>query len=324
MKNKIIVSGGYPFEANLKRKKIGFRYKEAFLAEFELPDGKLVRQKKYVSAPDRIGKNFNMQFKFGQHSDNKLILPTGTEIVILNRDSWDVMQTISHPTFNDLHCVKVYRRKLYIVNTGLEIVQIFDLNGNCHEEINVTNQNTWKRFNLNFDYRFVATTKPHLTHVNYIFFLDGEPWVTRFQQGDAVALNNFNRRINLSIKDSMGKPHDGLIKGDYIYFTLTDGFVVIVNRISLIIEKVINLNKLLNNDIQLGWCRGIEVANGKLYVGFSQLRYSKFVNYGHWIKHRKHKLPAWICVIDLKDGSIINQIPISSNKAAAIFTILAT
>jgi hypothetical protein len=322
MKNKLIVTGGFPYQDNLRIKKEGFRYKEAYLAEIELPEGNLTRQKEYVSTPDRIGKNFSMQFKFGHCYDDKFILPTSTEIVIFDRTNWEIIQTISHPTFHDLHCVKVFQNRLYVVNTGLEMVQIFDFNGNYEGEINVSNHSTWQRFDPNIDYRFIASTKPHQTHVNYIFFLDDEPWITRFEQRDAVALHDFSKRIDLSIKDSKGKPHDGLINGDYIYFTLTDGFVVTVNRMSFKIENVINFNRLINSDLQPGWCRGLDVVDGKVYVGFSQLRRSKFVEYGSWIKHRKRKLPARICVFDLKDGSIVNEIPIESNSGAAIFTIL--
>jgi hypothetical protein len=278
----------------------------------------------YVSPSDRIGPHFSMQFKFGQLYDESYIFPTSTEVIFFDKRDWTVVQTITHPTFNDLHCTAVFDDELYVVNTGVELVQIFTLRGKLKKCINVAATETWDRFDPEKDYRFVATTKPHQTHANYLFFLEDEPWITRFEQRDAVALFDASRRIDLGIAESRGKPHDGLVRGDYIYFTMTDGFVIIVNRDTHNIEQIIDFNALLPGDQQPGWCRGLEVCDGLLYVGFSQLRHSKFVEYGSWIKHGKRKLPARVCVVDPETASIVKDMPLTSNTGAAIFSIMFT
>ena len=324
MDHTLLVSGGFPYHSNLKLKKEGFRYREAFLCEINMDDGQIIRQMEYVSPRDRIGEDFSMQFKFGLIYDGGFIFPTSTEILFIDNRNWEITKSLSHPTFNDLHCVAVFEGDLYVVNTGLEIVQVFTLPGELKKTINVAVTDTWERFNPKIDYRFLATTKPHQTHANYIFFLENEPWITRFEQRDAVALFDPTKRIDLGIAQSQGKPHDGLVHGDYIYFTLTDGFVVIAHRTTYKIEQIIDFNSIVSGDLQPGWCRGLAICNGLLFVGFSQLRRSKFVEYGSWIKHGKRKLPARICTVNPETATIMKEVPLSSNTGAAIFSIIST
>ena len=177
---------------------------------------------------------------------------------------------------------------------------------------------TWKRLPSNTDLRFAGSTKPHEVHVNYVFFIGNEMWCTRFQQKDAISLTNPQRSIDLSVSE--GKPHDGLVSGDFIFFTITDGYIVVVNKNTLKKEGVFNLNEISGKENQLGWCRGLCVSNGLIYVGFSCLRPSKFKEYGSWIIKGRRKLPARIASYCLTSKKLLQE-RLIGERGAAIFTV---
>jgi hypothetical protein len=86
------------------------------------------------------------------------------------------------------------------------------------------------------------------------------------------------------------RPHDGLVCGDRIYFTTVDGRIVIANRHSLSIDQIIDLNEIHrvrhNQDVLLGWCRGVlPLDERRLWVGFTRVRKTKFMENLLWIKH---------------------------------------
>ncbi len=92
---------------------------------------------------------------------------------------------------------------------------------------------SWQRFSRDIDYRKVASTKPHQSHPNYAFQLGGDVWVTRLYQRDAVCLTDSGKRINIALE----LPHDGVVRGKEIYFTLVDGRVALANADTLTVDK---------------------------------------------------------------------------------------
>ena len=66
------------------------------------------------------------------------------------------------------------------------------------------------------------TTKPHQAHPNHVFQLDGQPWVTRFNQRDAVCLET-GERMPIDAQ----RPHDGTPHNGGVYFTTIDGHIVV-------------------------------------------------------------------------------------------------
>ena len=93
---------------------------------------KILWKRNYRSPSEN--RNPAMMFKGGQRSGKRINVVTNSEIVIYESDSWNIKQVISHPHFNDLHSV-MYSKKLYwVANTGLEIVQAVNNEGEIIEE----------------------------------------------------------------------------------------------------------------------------------------------------------------------------------------------
>ncbi len=183
---------------------------------------------------------------------------------------------------------------------------------------NVLGEDPWERFSRDVDYRKIASTKPHRSHPNHVFHINGEPWATRFQQKDAICLTNPELKIKLDVE----KVHDGVVHEGYIYFTAVNGNLLVANTDTLEVEEVIDLNKIQNEDSLLGWCRSVLVEDHKAWIGFSRIRPTKIRENVGWIVHGfKRVLPTHITHYDLKARQQIREIKLEEHNMGAIFGI---
>jgi hypothetical protein len=171
----------------------------------------------------------------------------------------------------------------------------------------------------------VESTKPHKAHPNFVFELDGELWVTRFNQRDAVALNGSRKRIEISVE----KPHDGVVCGDRLYFTVVDGKIVIVNRHSLTVEQMIDLQEIGREDQRVlpAWCRGLLLIDErKIWVGFTRIRETQFHENLRWIKTTMHhgalEKPTHIALYDIVEKRRLKQVELEPHGMNTVFSIL--
>ena len=259
----------------------------------------------YVSPDDLCPpKDPSILFKAATVVGDKIYLCTTTEVLVYSLPNFEKMAHLSLPRFHDVHHVRpTDRNTLLIPVTGLDMVIEVTLDGKIIREWNVLGEHLWERFSQDVDYRRVLTTKPHLSHPNYVFELGDEIWVTRFRQQDAVCLTKPERRIAIDIE----KPHDGVIYEGHIYFTTVDGHVVIANSETLEVEQVIDLNEINPSKKALGWCRGIHIVDkDHVVVGFSRLRPTKIKENLLWLKPYLNpkedagKLPTRIVLYNLR------------------------
>jgi len=120
------------------------------------------------------------------------------------------LHRISIPWFNDIHhVVPLEDESILVVNTGLEMVLRLRLDGSVLAIWNVLGEDPWARFDPHKEYRLGCSTKPHVAHPNFLFLLDGEPFVSRFELRDAVSLHDARRRIDIGSE----RVHDGIVDG---------------------------------------------------------------------------------------------------------------
>lgn len=278
----------------------------------------------YVSPPAVCPKDAPaILFKSATLKNNKLYTCTSTEVLVYELPDFRLAHYVSLPYFNDLHHVYPSRRgTLLVVVTGLDMVVEITTAGELVNEWSVLNEDIWSRFSRQVDYRLVPTTKPHHSHPNHVFELDEEIWVTRLHQRDAICLTTPGPRINIAVQG----PHDGKVVGDKIYFTTVDGHVIIANRRTLLLEETIDLNTMSGQSGQiLGWCRGLLPLDERwLWVGFTRVRPTKFVENVAWIKNRsvKHK-PSHLALYDLKLGKCEREIELEPHGIGVVFSLLA-
>ena len=321
-----IISMGIPAK-NYRKLKEGFRYDGAVIHVIDWKRKRVIKEITYKSPPEHLGRGMSMQFKGASiYNGEKYYVVTNTEVLCYDICGWKLVDVYSQRDFNDLHSVLRVKDKIYVCNTGLEIVQVFSSDWMLLDEINLCSVPTWDRFDRFKDYRRVPTTKPHEVHVNHLFVLGGHVFATRGQKQDVVDLLDMSTKIQLS-KEQDHKNiilcHDGLVKGDRIFFTQVDGRILEVERGNLNNVSVLDLNSLNSTRKKLGWVRGLEVVDDFAFVGTSKMRGSRFKEYTEWaVKGSRKAMPSSIIQVDLRRKRIVDYYELERYKGHAIYTIL--
>lgn len=305
-----------------------FCYNEARILSFD-DSGKVETCAVYRSPDENRpdDSKSNIVFKAGSLDGDRLVVCTQTEILVYSLPGFEQLELITHPWLNDVHHVVVNDRGNYMVaNTGLDLVLELDRTGALVREWNVLpDQDPWDRFDRDVDYRKVITTKPHLSHPNYVVEHGGDLWVSRFSQRDLFCLTDQTRKIEIGIQSV----HDGNLLGDRVYMTTVDGHVAIGDMNEGRLLKIYDLNAMTRSDRALGWCRGIHILDAdRVLVGFSRLRPSKIRENLQWVKFKvgmREKaggLPTRVGCYNLAEGRLEWEIDLEAHGLNAVFSIL--
>lgn len=274
----------------------------------------------YVSPPEvRAEGEPPILFKCATLEDGRLYLCTHSEVVVYSIPDFTRVGYVTSPRFNDLHHVRpTPDGNLLITNTGLDSVLEMTLDGRIVHEWGTLGDDPRERFPEGTDYRKIVSTKPHRSHPNNTFYLDGQVWVTRFEQKDAVTLTGEARRIPIGVE----RLHDGVPHGDAIYFTSVKGDMVVVDAETLEVERVIDLTLAHPEGTILGWCRGLLVDGDRVWIGFSHIRPTKFrENLGWLAKGFRWSKATHLGCYDLLDGKLITEIELEAYGVDAVFSI---
>jgi len=269
----------------------------------------------------------NLEFTVGDVAGNELWLSTDTEIRHYSYPNLDLLSTYSHPCFHNIHSVAVHDERLYVTSTGLDMVVVLNkYSGDIISYQNAEGKPTWHRFLSDFDYRKIHSTRPHDCHPNYVFWISNEPWVTRCTQEDAVQLSDTSNRIDISGPDKEISVHDGIVKGEYVYFTSVDGCIVVADINTKEVIETINIYDLKGYGGLRGWCRGLYMTDDIVYIGFSRLRKTRRIEKIKWVSHLINKGKSIdncsVLAIDLLKREIIADYHIPENMIDAVYTIL--
>jgi hypothetical protein len=267
-------------------------------------------------------------FKAASIKGNHAYLCTQTEILICDFPSFAIRKIISLPCFNDVHHVAVAPDgRLFVAVTGLDAVAELTPDGTLLRLTSVVGGSVWDRFSPTVDYRKVPTTKPHRAHPNFVFFLDGQPWVTRFEQRDAVPLDSKGNGTHV-FRLGDEPVHDGYVAGAYIYFTTVDGYVLRFDLASRE-RQSFALPTLAGSyrDRPLGWCRGILPLGERIWVGFSRVRFTALRHNLDWVRRgfrqieRLPPAPTRIACYDLSASELVEEIELEQQAMNTVFSI---
>jgi hypothetical protein len=338
------------------------RFKSALVVRVR--NGRAERVLEYESPPERCPdtENPSQIFKAATLAGDKAYLCTLTEVLECDFPSFAVRRVFSHPCFNDLHHVlPAPDGRLFVAVTGLDAVAELSPDGELLRLISVIDASPWDRFSQDVDYRRVLTTKPHRSHPNYLFFLGGCLWVTRFEQRDAVPVpgvwigdgpspkeirHGKNGRGARSGKakgngngNGHGLPdayrieiegvHDGHVIGDRLLFTAVNGHLIQFDvhsgsRLALDLGQF----RPPGDDRPLGWCRGLlPVDDTRAWVGFTRIRYTRLRRNLSWIRHgfreseHHRQRPTRIALYDFQEPALLQEIDLEEAGLGALFSV---
>lgn len=324
---KLYVLGGRQRKALLKDPtKEWHWYEAALILEVDTDTGEVRNRVEYISPPEALASaHSSINFHSGALIGDRLYTCTMTEILVYQVPEFQQVGYISLPSFNDLHHVTpASDGSLLVVSTGLDMVMKLSPQGDVLQEWCVTDESPWTRFSRSTDYRKVETTKPHLSHPNFVFELNGEVWVTRFTQRDAISLNGSHGRIDIALE----KPHDGVLHGDHILFTVVDGKLIFVNRKTLTVDRVIDLRQIQDHDQQIlpAWCRGVLPVDDQFaWVGFTRIRRTMFRENVRWARIMLGEgtvvKPTHIALFDLNNRRCVKELDLEPYGMNCVFGI---
>lgn len=301
-------------------------YQQGLILKVDWETGEVERFLEYKTPRElRATDESNILFKAGSLIDDRLYLCTQTEVLIYSYPDMKLIKHLSVPEFNDLHHVTAHNDELIVVSTGLDMILRFDSDYNIIDRVNVLGKDEWHRFSPEIDYRKVETTKPHESHPNFAFYIGDDLWVTRFEQRDAICLNDPSMRIDISDE----RVHDGIVNRDKVYITSVNGKVHVADAGSSVVTDIYDMNPAYDAGQPLGWCRGLHVEEDRLFIGFTSLRSTRFRENLKWIKMGFSKskdemraLPTRVVEYDMDKEKIIRDMDLSRYSMTAIFSII--
>lgn len=222
-----------------------------------------VHDKKWKRVGWRGGKVFN----------DYLIATDWSDLHYFNVKTWRYEKSFKKNTFNDLHYVEVHNDKLYIVNTGLDAIEIFknplDPEFEKMEFIFDKDPSIFQKRKLNLDMKYneELKIKPHSCHPNCIAFDTKRIFVTCFEKkkkagtGEVIELNSGKRLF-----ESNFDCHDGIFYKNDFYLTQTRYNRILVFK-NLYNSKIpIPVTKKIEIGAGKGWWRGMLIIDDIIYI----------------------------------------------------------
>ena len=240
----------------------------------------------------------------GKLHGDYLIATDWTDLHYFNVKEWKYEKTFTKKSFNDLHYVEIHNNKLYVVNTGLDAIEIFrkPMNPELERIEFVFNKNPdlfqKRNIDLRKSYNKELKVKPHHCHPNCISFDRKRIFVTCFAKnqkmntGEVIDLNSGKRLFKRNYDC-----HDGIYHGDDFYLTQTRAANILIfenlykTSVPMVPTRTIKIKRR-------GWWRGMIVHDNHIYV---------FASDGY----KKKKTTVALCKINLKtEKQTIQKLPV--------------
>lgn len=300
------------------------RYDGARVLELDLETGEhkvvLEHHTPPEAAPD---DDPSITFKTATVVGDVMYACTQTEVMAFSLPDFRQTWYCSIPRFNDVHHVLPAPEGYFVANTGLDEVLLIDRDGTILESFPTTPADQRRYFDDSIDWRKVASTKPHISHPNNVFQTGDATWALRLNFKDAICLEDPSCTLPIEVQ----RPHDGLVRGDDVWFTTVDGHLVgVPYRGGERREVEISSKRVISGS--LGWCRGLWISDTAetALVGFSQLRHTTDREKVSWVESavgrvkNELRLPTRVSLIDVSDGSTIQDYDLEP-ELAAVFSI---
>jgi hypothetical protein len=254
--------------------------------------------------------------------DGLVVQPTHTELLWIDPATLAVVRRVSHPLFHNVHSAAVHPvdGRIALTCAGIESVLELSPSGALLAHHFLRGGSFAEAYPGVSDFRLADhdAFKPHSHHPNHACWVGDELWVTRFETKDAVSIPH-GRRVALG-----GVPHDGRLRAGRAWFTRITGQVVVVDPASATLERTIDLAAAAG-PLALGWCRGVEVAEGRLFVGFSMLRSTwhrevlRHLIYGA----AGEKRPTRVVEADPATGAVLREWILGGAAGGTVYGVLA-
>jgi len=172
---------------------------------------------------------------------------------------------ITHPLINQTHSIHATKDKLYLCSTGLDLLLVFDHQGKLlqtwHPKHGKSLDHIAKKDYRLIDYKKTGHNFHHVNHVTsndkYVFVNCGKTSTIHQLTHDLDLV----KKVKLETLDSpFTITHDGLLQGDWLVLTESNGFLWKWNYKTGVIKKIPLATK---------WLRGLAVHQNNYIIGLT-------------------------------------------------------
>lgn len=338
---------------------------EGRLVSLDLDSGEVLTLLSYVPPePLKVtAKGFTGACWLGSPGSSPLLVCGHAALFLVEVQSspWRVTQLWHHSAMNDLHHVAASLARIFVVNTGLEAVEVFSHQGVCLGSIQLhpawistQRQLGWspERDALEMARSAVwppstSETFPTTTPSDTSYYSAAEP---------SEPLEPFHRRkvrdyfhpnhvcvterqllvtrlldrsvwdlhtLSPVIMDTPGLPHDGQLLDDLFWLTCVNG---------LIVAYAVEGDRVTGREVErydvfaltghTGWCRGLLVTSDLLVVGLTEIRPGRMPRQ-RWCDRPFELTETSVLCLDRSSGRLLSRIDLTdAQRHAKLFSIL--
>ncbi|TVQ92683.1 MAG: hypothetical protein EA397_05875 [Deltaproteobacteria bacterium] len=245
----------------------------------------------------------------------ELWVPTRRAIVVLDPCTFRVIRHIDHPLFHDLHSVTdLGAGEVLVTSTGNELLLTLTTEGDLRDVMTLGEPR-----DLDRDYRGLPYDefKPHRVHPNHVTLWQGRRLVTGLRSATCTDLDD--RSYQISFGGRM--PHDGRLREGSLWFTTTCGSLVQIEPSRRTVVLDLRIVDLSGGEKLLGFCRGIEIEEDRIWVGLSRVRWSRWrsVAGDAWRALAGRPTPARVVEIDLSRRCVVRTFDLPDAGGADIY-----
>lgn len=234
-------------------------------------------------AAEHPGPEEHAELTGAEREGDLLVQCTRTGVLWIDLARMVVQRAWSHPLLHDVHhALPLPGGRLAVAATGHDSVLVFD--GERLEAwhwLGEGARSTYAsageappppgfeaRYGRIADWRTVPFDrfKPHPVHPNHLVVVDGRLWVTGLTDASFREVGGGRRVVFPE-----GGVHDGRWLDGQLWFTAVGGQVIVLDP-ALQRAATVDVAALDRAPGLAGWCRGVERAEGRLFVGFTTLR----------------------------------------------------
>jgi hypothetical protein len=214
--------------------------------------------------------------------DGKLYVASWNAVHVVDYDTFEVLETFSHPLMSDVHGILVDARHICITSTLIDALLIFDRSRNLEQVLQLSPtalypQELRAEVDLDQDYRLRG--KPEVAfssfHINHVAILDDEKLLVtgrgaRWQTGRVLLVDRRSLAFDIWLAELYG-PHDGqFIEPGLFALTETNEDSVAVFKVDGRKPPELLRRIYLPRSVDRFWTRGLAVAtNHDLLIGRS-------------------------------------------------------
>lgn len=295
--------------------RVGARLRPA-LTEIDADRGVVTRVRSVnVQGPDGFDQELTSA---APGPDGTLWQAAHTEVLHIDTDTLDVVDRWSHPWLHNVHSVTPRPGGGTVVTaTSTDRLLWFD-RSNRLEHVTALAPRSLPEGDLRpLDH---GVFKPHHVHPNHACFVGDALWVTRFATRDCRPVGNDH---GIDLPEAM--PHDGRLRGGWLWFTQVTGRIVAVDPETRQRTVDLDLAALTGEPRMLGWCRGLDVVGDRLFVGFTMLRRPRHREVLRllWRGLRGVKLPTRVIELDWRQRRVVRQVVVGNAAGGTIYAVTA-